>query len=148
MHYSCSFSCVRLNEITTDWFECFTGVWQGNNLPPPLFSVFANNLVAEVNGFDKRISVGDMKLSMLLYAGDTVRIEWKETDLQLMLDTINNWCSRWRVIVNTNKSNCIHFWRSKTSRSQFVFHIGENNLKTVDRYKYLGIILHEKLNFS
>ena len=146
--YSSSSSCVRLNDITTDWFRCVTGVRQGDTLSPTLFSVFANDLVAEVNQMDRGIVVGDRKLSMLLYADDIVLIAESETDLQSMLDTVNNWCNRWRVIVNANKSKCIHFRSTNTQRSQFVFHIGESKLETIDKYKYLGIIFHEKLNFS
>lgn len=81
--------------------ERFTGVRQGVNLSPTFFSGFA---YAEVNDLNNRISVWSTKPLMLLNADEAVRVSGKGTDLQLMLDIINNGCSRWRVIFNANKS--------------------------------------------
>ena len=58
--------------------DCRTGVKQGCNLSPTLFSIFANDLVAEVNDLDIGIKVGDRKLSLLLYADDIVLVAESE----------------------------------------------------------------------
>ena len=41
----------------TEWFGCRTGMKQGYNLAPTVFSIFANDLVAEVNDIDIGIKV-------------------------------------------------------------------------------------------
>ena len=46
--YSGTLSCVRLNGFLTDWFNCDSGVRQGDNLSPTLFSVFINDLALEL----------------------------------------------------------------------------------------------------
>ncbi|CAC5371409.1 Ryncolin-2,Fibrinogen C domain-containing protein 1-A,Ryncolin-1,Ryncolin-3,Fibrinogen C domain-containing protein 1-B,Fibrinogen C domain-containing protein 1 [Mytilus coruscus] len=37
-----------MNDTLTDWFSCNSGVRQGDNLSPTLFSIFINDLVQEV----------------------------------------------------------------------------------------------------
>ena len=83
--------------INTKMTDCRTGVKQGCNLSPTLFSIFANDLVAEVNDLDIGIKVGDRKLSLLLYADDIVLVAESEEKLQSMLDAVHSWCKQWRV---------------------------------------------------
>ena len=55
---------------------------------------------------------------------------------------------KWRLAVNPDKTNVIHFSTSFTARSNFVFKCGENNLEYFSSYKYLGIWLNEHLNIN
>jgi hypothetical protein len=48
-------------------FSCKTGVKQRDNLSPTLFSIFANDLVHEINSLDLGVNIADKKLSVLLY---------------------------------------------------------------------------------
>lgn len=146
--YASSVSSVRINNKMTSWFDCRTGVKQGCTLSTTLFSIFANDVAAEINDLDIGIPIGDTKLSLLMYADDIVLMADSEEKLQTMLDTIHNWCKRWRVLINTDKSKCMHFRKGRTERSNFKFMIGNNELETVSLYKYLGIIFHEKSDFS
>ena len=52
------------------------------------------------------------------------------------------------MAVNENKSNIVHFRPNSFTRSEHVFTCGTSNLNTVDRYKYIGVILHEHLDFN
>lgn len=51
-------------------------------------------------------------------------------------------------MINTDKSKCMHFRKQKQIRSSFEFKVGNNLLETANRYKYLGVLFHEKLDFS
>ena len=42
-------SCIRINGKLTNWLSCKTGVKQGDNLFPTLFSIFINDLVQDIN---------------------------------------------------------------------------------------------------
>ena len=68
-------------------------------------------------------------------------------DLQCMLDTLHAWCKRWRVLINTNKSKCVHFRNARARETTFEFSVGQNRLETVDSYKYLGIVFTYSGNF-
>ncbi len=87
--YSSSVSSIRINNKLTDWFDCTTGVKQGCNLSPTLFSVFANDLVQEINDLDLGIPMGDLNVSILLYADDIVLMANTEEKLQSMLNVLH-----------------------------------------------------------
>ena len=48
-------------------------------------------------------------ISILMYADDVVVLSETENNLQVMLNTINTWCNKWKVLINDTKSNVIHF---------------------------------------
>ena len=50
------------------------------------------------------IQVGDAVLNCLLYADDMVLIADSEDNLQSMLYKMFEWCSRWRLMVNKDKT--------------------------------------------
>jgi hypothetical protein len=82
--YASSVSCKSINYKLTDWFSCLSGVKQGCNLSPALFSVFANDLAREINDLDLGVTVGDIKLSLLMYADEIVLMVDSVEKLQSM----------------------------------------------------------------
>lgn len=148
--YNNSESCVRINDKciadsknidkVTEWFECTTGLKQGCNLSPTIFSVFANDLVRDIYDLNLGIEMGDVNVSIPLYAGDIVLISQNEENLQTVPNTLPNW----RMIINTNKSKCMLFRKSRAQRSDYAFIKGDNIFETAESYKCLGITFHEK----
>ena len=65
-------------------------------------------------------------------------------DLQIQLDFINQWCKKWRLNINYNKFNVIHFRKRNDRQSNFVFFFGHLPIYTVQTYTYLGIVLDEQ----
>ena len=59
-----------------------------------------------------------------------------------------NWCYKHRLIINSDKSQIMHFRNSRNSRTNKVFRLGEVEIKIIEKYKYLGIILDEYLNYN
>ena len=95
---------------------------------PTLFSIFIDDLVKELNNLGLGVSVGDVKVSALLYADDIALVSLTEQDMQQLLDTLHDWCKRWRVLINTDKSKVLHFRRGRRQRTEFVFKVGDNVL--------------------
>ena len=60
-----------------------------------------------------------------------------------MLDYMHDWCHKWKLKLNIDKSNVMHFRSKRQKHSEFKYYFGENELSTVDKYKYLGIYLDE-----
>ena len=71
-----------------------------------------------------------------------------EQDLQKLLNILHEWCSKWRLSLNRDKTQIVHFRPSGRNMSKFVFLYGRDTLRTVSNYKYLGIILDEFLKFD
>lgn len=111
--YTDTFSCIKINGSMTNWFQCFTGVGQGDNLLPTIFSVFVNDLASVISELGVGVQLWDSKCSLLLYADDIVFLAESEYDLQVMLDTMHEWCKRWRLPLNTPKSKVVHFRLSR-----------------------------------
>ena len=72
---------------------------------------------------------------------------YSEASLQTMLNTLHSWCKKWRVLINTFKSECVHFRKDRNTRTDCLY-VGANTLETVAVYKYIGVILNEKGDFS
>ena len=89
--YARTTSCIRINYKLTEWFDCKSGVRQGDCLSPTIFSLFINDLVSEIKGLGLGIDLNGTNISFLLYADDICFLAKSETDLQTILDTLHNW---------------------------------------------------------
>ena len=58
------------------------------------------------------------------------------------------WCKKWKLHVNINKSNVIHFRPVRRQRSLYEFKLGQNTIQYVECYRYLGILLDEHLKMN
>lgn len=146
--YSNTKSCVQLNQFRTEWFETTSGVRQGDTLSPTLFTLFLNDVIGEINDLKCGVNIGDFQITCLAYADDIVLLSETEEGLQKLLTHFHKWCCKWRLSINAQKSQIMHFRKSRKNVTKFVFKIGKEVLKITDKYKYLGVVLHENLNFS
>ena len=108
-------------------------------LSPLLFNLFINGLVVYLKTLDLGIRVGDETLSIMLYADDIVLLAESAAELQLLLDALHDWCGRNDMVVNTAKSNVVHFRQASASRTG-VFSFGNDKTDMVDRYTYLSVV--------
>lgn len=141
-------SCIRLNNLHSDWFDVNSGVKQGDNISPTLFSLYLNDLAKEIKDLNLGIQVDDVNVGILLYADDMVLVANNEKDLQIMLNTMYNWCAKWRLKVNLDKSNIVQFRPKRKPQSKFCFKYGSKTLDYVSHYRYLGAVLDEHLSFN
>ena len=142
-------SKVTTKEGTSNYFSCNIGVRQGENLSPFLFSIFLNDLEAylsanNVSGITCDVNNDEilifLKIFVLLYADDTVIFSENETDLQHALDVFEDYCSEWRLNVNTEKTKIVVFGQGRR-KSKLSFSFNRKEIEIVKEYKYLGILL-------
>ena len=80
--YKCPRARVILNNISTNWFSCSSGVKQGDTISPTLFSVFVNDLIEELNSSGSGISLEEnFSLACLAYADDIVLLAPNENSI-------------------------------------------------------------------
>ncbi len=137
---------VNVNGYITDFFSNVFGVRQGDALSPTLFGLYINDLVQELKEGSEGIQTEFFIIQCLLY--DIALISSSEKDLQNMLNVLHNWCNKWRMKLNINKSKIVHFRNVNDKKSNCVFKYGECELEIVDKYKYLGIVLNGHLEYS
>ena len=143
--YSSVSACVRVNNLTTDWFSVNRGVRQGCCLSPLLFNLFINDLALKIKSLGKGVDIDNERVCLLLYADDIVLIADNAEDLQALINTLYEWCNINCMSVNPKKSNVVHFRPNSEQRCDFEFKCGADEIATVDRYSYLGITLTEFL---
>ena len=146
--YSSVSSCIRLNDLHTDWFEVNSGLRQGCILSPLIFNLYINDLAIYLKSFGIDVNCDDDNVCILMYADDIVLLAETERDLQILLNAINDWCRTNDMVVNCSKSNVIHFRNPSVSKTEFIFKCGDSALQVVDRYTYLGLLLSEHLDFE
>ncbi|KAK3102881.1 hypothetical protein FSP39_014619 [Pinctada imbricata] len=146
--YTDTESCVRLGNRLTDWFSCRSGVKQGDNLSPTIFSLFINDLAIQIKALNKGVPVGDLNISILLYADDIALITQNEKDMQDLLNTVESWCKQWRLKINTDKTKVVHFRKRQRNRSQLTLKLNGRDLSYESSYKYLGVIFDEFASFK
>ena len=141
-------SSVKINNLRTDWFTTTTGVRQGDVLSPTLFNIFLNDLVDDLNDLGKGLNVDGRHICCLLYADDIILLSENEDNLQAMLDRLDRWCKNWRLKVNCDKTQVMHFRKKRSRLTDFVFRLNETPIKVVNKYKYLGVIFDEFLEMN
>ena len=161
--YNKAKSCIKSNNTLSSYFECNTGVRQGENLSPLLFALFINDLESSlrkdgVQGLNyintktiEYLSDDDvemwLRLYVLLYADDTIILAESASDLQKALDSLYNYCQNWNLTVNDKKTKIVIFSRGKC-RLIPTFTFGDSNLEVCDDYTYLGVIFNYNGKFN
>lgn len=129
-----------LNELS-DEFSCNLGVRQGECLSPFLFSMYLNDLEEEfmLKGFDG-IDVNMIKMLILLYADDIVIFSETAEGLQKGFDILLQYCGRWKLKVNTNKTKVMVFRKAGPIARDLQFLYDNTNIEIVTSFTYLGIV--------
>ena len=141
--------CLRINNLHTDFFDVLLGVKQGCILSPLLFSLYINECIAVINGLNKGIPIGHgERVSVLAYADDLVLLAEREEDLQEMLQALSEWCEKWDLKVNKDKTKVIHYRSPSMARTNFKFTCMGNEITCTDKYKYLGLWFTEHLDME
>lgn len=147
-------SCVTINNETSGLFSCSTGVQQGENLSPLLFSLYLNDLetyfeTCRHNGVTIEIISETLnmytKIFLLLYADDTIIVAEDPVDFQACLNSFLDYCNVWKLNINFNKTKIIIFGARNTN--VFNFHIGDNDIEIIKQYKYLGVVFSSTGSF-
>ena len=71
-------------------------------------------------------------------AAHIVIVAYNDQDMQILLHKLHEWSTRWRVLINTEKSKVT----GRRKRS------GEHFLELTEKYKYLSVIFTEKIDFT
>ena len=144
-----SVSCtVRINDNFTEWFNVNQGVKQGCVLSPTLFSIYINDLATDIKNLNCGLTIDNINISIFLYADDIVLISENANGLQSMLNVLNDWCCKWRITVNENKTKVLHFRNRNINRSNVIFKCGEKVIDYESDYKYLGFWFNDHLDMK
>ena len=131
---------VKIGNSLSPSFSTKSGVKQGCILSPTLFSLFINDLNRNFDEKCDQVLIGERLLSCLLYADDIVLLSKSAEGLQNALNCLSEFCLRWNLKVNINKTKVIIFNKSGKILKGFSFTFDDEIVEVVNEYKYLGII--------
>ena len=147
-------SRVFTGNIKSEYFASNAGVRQGEYLSPLLFSLYINDLeeylLASGNNFiDFKDEIWNsyVKLLVLLYADDTIVLSNTAAGLQKALEDLCNYCTKWKLQVNSSKTKVIIFSKRKP-KTPPVFRYNNEVLENVFDFKYLGVYFKSNANFN
>ena len=107
-----------------------------------------NGLVRELKNLDMGVEIEEGKLiNALLYADDIVLMAENRYALQHMLNVVANYAKKWRFELNPKKSEVVVFGLKRAPRG-INWKLGDNIIKQVTHYKYLGIELTRTLRWA
>lgn len=121
-----------------------TGVMQGEQLSPLLFSVFISDIPELVSSPDIHAPclLGDKEVPCLFYADDDASVSISPVGLQRHLDRMDNYCEAWGMKVNVTKTKIMVYGNKRSDRKYRWLYAGEQ-VEVVRQFKYLGFMMSE-----
>ena len=141
-------SCVEIDGNTSELFDCQIGLREGENLSPILFSFYLNdlkdNLILNADGISVNYNNQGieqlLKISLIMYADDTVLLSDSRVKLQNLLNCYINYCENWKLCINPDKTKVIIFGKNYSKPNIKIY---GKNLEVVNSFKYLGITFNK-----
>lgn len=135
---------VMIKDIKSNTFGISAGVPQGSTLSPILYNIFTSDIPIPL-GTD-----------MGLYADDTAILTADESvatiinNLKNAFNSISNYFSKWKININTSKTQAIFFSRRRKIEYLPITDLNLNGqlVPWKDSIKYLGLHLDKKLTFK
>jgi hypothetical protein len=129
---------VRVDDSLSGWENVTSGIPQGSVLGPSLFLIFINDLPDGVDSITA------------LFADDTKVYRPVNTDsdiqqLQVDIDTLYGWSTKWQLPFNEGKCKLLHYGRNNP-KTQYT--IGESEISSTVQEKDLGVVFDPTLTFS
>ena len=106
-----------------------------------LFSLFLNDI--EEHFFQsgrEGLDINMFKMFLLLYADDIVIFANSAEELQHSLDSLGDYCRKWKLKVNVKKTKVMVFRKGGILSNNLIFHYEGEPVEIVKSFKYLGIV--------
>jgi len=138
-------SAVWTGNEVSDFFETFSGVKQGCLLSPTLFTLYLEDMFEALGG---GLMIGGENIRLLLYADDIVILADDIDVMQSMINRLEEYCDRWKMEVNMDKSEMMIFRKGGRLSNKEKFHYKGQQIKLTAEYNYLGVILTPQMKFG
>ena len=130
-----------VNGIKSDWAPVVSGVPQGTVLGPLLFSLYINDISA------------DIESEIRLFADDCVfyrEIKNEEDTLKLQrdIDRLGSWARKWGMRFQPVKCNMMQLTNKRSSKIQANYTLEGTVLENVEGIKYLGVTITNNLKWN
>ena len=128
------------------------GLAEGSLISPVLFTIYINSIVSKIRaagrGVVLRNKAGkEYELGCLLYADDLVIIAESVEDLNAMLQAAYEWACEHQTEFNLDKGKTEYMVFGGDGLTGEEIWLGDQAVREVLEYRYLGLMLHQKLGW-
>jgi len=110
-----------------------TGVPQGSILSPILFNIMVSDIPNDIN-----VTTSEYADDITIYSvSNDIHLATRNT--QTMIDKIEDWCSKWGLKINYNKTKAMLFTQKRVTSDGL--RIGNFDIEFVQQHKFLGMTL-------
>ena len=145
------YSKVKL-KVSTDadkpLFSSNVGLLQGESTSPLLFSLFVNDLENSLNYADVNLNVIDTLIKILMFADDMIILSTSIEGLQEGLNNLSDYCRKWGLTVNINKTKIVIFRRGGKIAKQEKWVYNGKVVEIVSSFKYVGCEITSSGSFT
>ena len=135
---------IQMNDVRSSTINNYDiSVCQGSSLGPPMFSLYINDL-ASISRFRTILFADDTNL--ILSSRNLKQLE-KEANEELI--KIQQYLIANKLSLNVTKTTfSIIAPRGKSVGEKITLKIGKENIKEVDQFKFLGVLIHKNFKFK
>lgn len=139
----------ELMNALPDFFSCNMGLFQGEITSPFLFSFFLNDLETHLqSNIFSGVNLDQICIYLILFADDLILLSETPQGLQSHLDLLYDYCRRWKLTVNINKTKIIVFRKRGRLHENEQWTYSGDNIEVVDSFNYLGFTVSSNGSFK
>jgi hypothetical protein len=143
-YYKESYAYIENNGNATLIFRTTRGVKQGGPLSPKLFAIYIEDIILEVEAARVGISIGEMRIDIILYADDIALMSNSLEGLNTLLEITEKFGNKWEVKFNPTKTVYLAYGVSQKEIERPKFDGVE--IQRVKSAKYLGVWINDKMS--
>ena len=125
----------------TRFFDSTCGLLQGECTSPILFSFYINDLEKSFSDQWSGSKIQDIIIKILMFADDTAVFSETREGLQKSIDNLDEYCNKWGIKVNINKTKIIVFRKAGPLAATDKWVYKGIPIEIVPCFKYLGCFL-------
>ncbi len=139
---------IKLPNGLTETISSSTGVKQGCVLSPTLFNLFLSDLPDIFDSTCDPAILHDIPISCLMFADDLVLISQTAAGLQNSINKLGDYCEKWSLHVNLDKTKIVIFNQAGRLLRQHHFKLGNQTIEMTSSYCYLGVVFSSCGSFT
>ena len=131
--------CIKTQGGFLDPTPSEVGLRQGCVLSPLLFNIYIDDMKNIFTRDCDPVDLDGTLINHLLYADDVIVMSSTSGGLKRSLERIEEFCSKWKLTINIDKSKCMIFNAQGRLMTNETFKIAGQDLEFAQQFCYLGI---------